>query len=396
MTHKLAARVGAQSAVVGTAAVTFGAALAAHKAFGAALATGDTTEYLLYACDANGAANGAWEVGVGTYYGPEDAGGERLERTTVHENSAGTAVAIDFAAGDKRVVITPLASRLAMIPPGGAEGQMLVLDAATGKLKWVDVPAGGGGGGTSYLPLPDYRLFLFVRADGNDANTGLANTPEAALATLDAALDKLYTYDLPEGDTATITFAPGTSYYSFGYAAPAGDARNFTISIEADGTGDVVFSNLALGIDKQLVEISGVKVGSQLALRNAEVYDTQVGEVGGDSYDSQIVAESRSDGAPAVVMLYNCKVAGNAPCRFEAQGNATLNVGNIEILGDPTTSDAVIKVGRLGEVSIGTVTGTTTGKKFDADVFGLVRTTEGAASLPGTIEGTLSPGAVLI
>ena len=393
MTHKLAARVGAQSAVVGTAAVTFGAALAAHKAFGAVLATGDTTEYLLYACDASGAATGAWEVGVGTYHGPEAAGGERLERTTVHENSAGTAVAIDFAAGDKRVVITPLASRLAMIPPGGAEGQMLALDAATGKLKWVAPPTGGGG--TSYLPLPDFRLFLFVRADGNDANTGLANTPEAALATLDAALAKVYTYDVPEGDTATITFAAGTGFSSFGFTPPAGDGRNFTISIEADGTGDVVFSTLSLGIDKQLVEISGVKVGSRLVLRNAEVYDTQVGVVGEDSYQSQIVAETRGDGVAGVVALYNCKVAGNAPCRFEAQGNATLNVGNVEILGAPATSDAVIKVGRLGEVSMGTVTGTTTGKKFTTEVFGVVRSSAGAASLPGTVDGDLAPGAVL-
>lgn len=395
MTHKLAARVGAQSAVVGAAAVTFGAALAAHKAFGAVLATGDTTEYLLYACDANGAATGAWEVGVGTYYGPDDVGGERLERTTVHENSAGTAVAIDFAAGDKRVVITPLASRLAMIPPGGTEGQMLALDATTGKLKWVDAPTGGGGGGTSYLPLPDWRLFLFVRPDGNDSNTGLANTAAGALKTLDAALAKVYAYDIPEGEMALITFAAGT-YDTLDFSPPGGDTREFSILIDTDGSEQVVFSNLVVGTNKQLVSVSDVKIPGKVQLRNGELNNCQVGVDGVWNYNPQIVAASRTDGISARVVLNNCKVAGNATVRFQADENAHLDLGYLEILGAAPQCNTVIKVARLGVVSLNRIDGTTTGKKYEVEALGVLNTLGTAASLPGTIEGTLSPGAVLI
>ncbi|QTX22145.1 PQQ-binding-like beta-propeller repeat protein [Comamonas aquatica] len=390
MTHKLAARVGAQGAVVGTAAVTFGAALAAHKAFGAVLATGDTTEYLLYACDASGAATGAWEVGVGTYYGPDDAGGERLERTTVHENSAGTAAAIDFAAGDKRVVITPLASRLAMIPPGGAEGQMLALDAATGKLKWVDAPTGGGGG-TSLLPLPDYRLFLFVRDDGNDANSGLENTAGGALKTLEAALAKVYTYDIPEGDTVTITFGSGT-YSCYDFPQPASHPLEFTISLEPDDAATVVFDVLQLGITKQLIEADNVRL-CKANLKNAALYDITLGDAVDGVSDATLTA-----GRDGNVTVMGCTAVGDCRQRFMTEQGAKLEVYTLSFAAGSHHGTAVCELGPFSEIALVDFTGTTTGKKFNMASFSILRSPGegGMAALPGDSDGYLPTAGYVI
>ncbi|MBV8250949.1 MAG: hypothetical protein JO200_21205 [Comamonas sp.] len=188
MAHILAARVGAISNSVGAGAISFGAALAAHKTFSAVLKTGDTTEYLICAVDGSGAASGDWEVGVGTYYGPTDAGGERLERTAPAENSAGSpaGIALNFPAGDKQVVITPLASRLAAMPSNGKPGQLLCTRGGM-DLYFADSVGAVTESG---------KLTLYVRPDGNDANDGRTDTAAGAYRNIWHAIVEALRYDL--------------------------------------------------------------------------------------------------------------------------------------------------------------------------------------------------------
>lgn len=99
MPHLLAARVAESSTTTGTGAFTLAGALTGHRTFASALAASDTTEYAIVADD------GSWEVGIGTYTT------NTLTRTTVLGSSnAGSAV--NFAAGNKTALITPLASTL--------------------------------------------------------------------------------------------------------------------------------------------------------------------------------------------------------------------------------------------------------------------------------------------
>lgn len=103
MTHVLKALVGEVSTSTGTGAFALSAALAApitHRRFNAVCAVGDTVEYLI-----RHATDNTWEAGIGTY-----SAANTLTRTLVIESSNSNA-AVAFAAGDKTVLMTPLASR---------------------------------------------------------------------------------------------------------------------------------------------------------------------------------------------------------------------------------------------------------------------------------------------
>jgi hypothetical protein len=104
MAHILKALVGESSTTTGTGAFTLAAALTDHRRFSAVCATNDTVEYMI-----RHATNGSWEAGIGTY-----SSANTLTRTTMIESSTGSA--IDFAAGDKTVIITPLARSLGVSP----------------------------------------------------------------------------------------------------------------------------------------------------------------------------------------------------------------------------------------------------------------------------------------
>ena len=105
MAHILKALVGETTTTTGTGALTLAAALTDHRRFSAVCATSDTVEYMI-----RHATDGTWEAGIGTY-----SAANTLTRTSVSESSNANA-AVSFAAGTKNVVLTPLASRLAVNP----------------------------------------------------------------------------------------------------------------------------------------------------------------------------------------------------------------------------------------------------------------------------------------
>lgn len=100
MAHILAERVLETSATTGTGALTLAGAVTGYQAFSAVCSVGDTVEYAIEA------DSGEWETGVGTY-----SASNTLTRTSVIASSNANA-AVNFPAGDKRVFITRLASRL--------------------------------------------------------------------------------------------------------------------------------------------------------------------------------------------------------------------------------------------------------------------------------------------
>ena len=93
-------------------------ALTAHRRFSAVCAVSDTVEYMIVADD------GTWEEGIGTY-----SSANTLTRTTVTSSSTGSA--ITFAAGNKTVLMTPIASRVDALPRAGTTGQLLAKASAT-------------------------------------------------------------------------------------------------------------------------------------------------------------------------------------------------------------------------------------------------------------------------
>lgn len=137
MAHILKARVAETSTSTGTGDFTLSGAVTAHKTFASRMSVADTTEYVIYAVDGSGVPTGEWEEGTGTY-----SAANTLTRTTVVESSNADG-AVDFGAGSKVVIMTPLSSRVAAILKGGASGEMLVKNgSADFAWAWVTAPTG--------------------------------------------------------------------------------------------------------------------------------------------------------------------------------------------------------------------------------------------------------------
>ena len=137
MAHILKARVAETSTSTGTGDFTLSGAVTAHKTFASRMSVADTTEYVIYAVDGFGVPTGEWEEGIGTY-----SAANTLTRTTVVESSNADG-AVDFGAGSKVVIMTPLSSRVAAILKGGASGEMLVKNgSADFAWAWVTAPTG--------------------------------------------------------------------------------------------------------------------------------------------------------------------------------------------------------------------------------------------------------------
>lgn len=410
MAHVLAARIGALSASSGTGDIVFESPITAHKPFDAVMATGDTTEYLVYAADSNGAATGQWEVGTGTYYGPEVLGGQRLERTEPTDNSAGTAGALSFSAGIKHVVISPLAQRLAMIPPGGGHGQTLVFDAQEGRLRWT---------GAVYPVLkqvPDGELTLYVRTDGNDANSGTVNSAAGAFRTLGRAVSEALKYDtdsgsvevkLANGNYASVTAGmfddmvviPGDTLY--------GDEAGKTAYVQIVGNdanpGSVSIGQIACFSPAVTFFLSGLTVRGSIEVNSAEIENCVFDYRGSTAVRVGNLLAARNDSTA----MYPVFGTSARECKFfrdkkdgvifETLEGAKLEVQNPEFLADSSVQTVAV-LGNRSEFSLaGPVTGSILGKKFSTGLFCVVNTYgAGAAAMPGDVDGTLSGGSVLI
>jgi hypothetical protein len=114
MTLVVKDRVVETSSTTGTGALALSGAITGYRAFSSVMSIGDTCYYVIEAIDTNGVPTGAWEVGLGTY-----SGVGTLTRTTVHASSNSNA-AVSFAAGNKRVMITPTAAQLASFLAGSS------------------------------------------------------------------------------------------------------------------------------------------------------------------------------------------------------------------------------------------------------------------------------------
>lgn len=97
------------STTIGTGALTLAAAITGYQRFSAVCSTSDTVYYSIFAVDASGNPSGDWETGLGTY-----SSANTLTRTTVSKSSNANA-AVNFAAGTKWVMATPIGALVALL-----------------------------------------------------------------------------------------------------------------------------------------------------------------------------------------------------------------------------------------------------------------------------------------
>lgn len=159
MAHVIKALVGELSTTTGTGAMTLASALTDHRRFSAVCSVSDTVEYMI-----RHATDGSWEAGIGTY-----SSANTLTRTSVVDSSTGSA--ISFAAGDKEVILTPLARRLAALPPGGTTGQWPQKNSGTDHdIGWTNTLAGDVLGGDFNLTRVMLKDFGYDYYDSGTTN----------------------------------------------------------------------------------------------------------------------------------------------------------------------------------------------------------------------------------
>jgi hypothetical protein len=373
MAHILAARVGAMSTTTGTGNIAFSAALTAHRAFEDVLPNGSTTEYLIYAINTAGAASGQWEVGVGTYYNAGDAGGERLVRTTVHETSSNDASAINFGAGDKVVVISPLASRLMAIPVADStsDKRAMHFDASSNQMYWSGVPY------ARLLPNPNpgNLLNVYVNAStGDDTNTGLTNI--APLQSLDAAVALVFRYRALSG--AYIRLAAG-AYDSANMPATPLDYP-LTLTIVGAGASSTSIYSLVCGHGRVGLELSDLRVRDSVTVANLSAQSCTFDQSGeyGTNADQITVMQPRDElNQPfgrGRANLNQCTFAGNSGCRISLQKFCDGTLANSTWGSGSNSYEAVMKMADHCVMTVDGGSGTTTGKRADVGHFSLIKT----------------------
>lgn len=357
-------RVRVSTATTGTGTVTLGAAVqnaakGYYRTFAAAgVANGDTVPYLI-----EDAAN--WEIGIGTYVST----GTQLQRTTVLSNSAGTTSAISLS--------------------GAAEVALVMTEAA-----WARKAEAG----EVREKLTSDRTY-YVRTDGSDSNTGLANTVGGAFLTLTRAAAIVQTLDFA-GFSVTIQVADGTYTAGFALLAPTLGGL-VTLLGNVSTPGNCVISTTGgpavLASGGAAFFVGGFRLqtsGSGDCLR-AEPFSliTQAGPLafGACAGNSHVSAA----GGTIVNSAYSNAIVG-ACARHQLAADTgsilTNNGGTIThtLSGTPAFSVAFAQATRRGGISGNAGwSGSATGPRYSADSLGLIQTYgSGASYFPGNAVGT--------
>lgn len=217
----------------------------------------------------------------------------------------------------------------------------------------------------------------YVRADGNDANTGLANTAGGAFATIQAAVDAAYRIDWA-GRKVTIQLADGT--YTAGATASGcfigqtSGLPNGGLTIQGNnGTPANVKINVSSGVCLRADQgasliVTGVDLtstGSAMQLMATMGGVISFGNVRfGPAANSHVEASQWG----FVQAIGNYTIYGGAVAHYHAAqgGMIWANNVNVTLVGTPNFSSFFAGVAGPGELhAIGwTATGSATGKRF--------------------------------
>lgn len=357
MALKIADLVKETSTSTSTTPFALAGAMTGHIAFSAipGIAVGDTMYYTIRGVDGTGMPTAEWECGLGTY-----SAANTLTRTTVLSSSnAGSPV--NFSAGTKHVYLTMPAVQVA----------------------WARER------------LTANRTY-YVRTDGSDSNTGLANTSGGAFLTIQKAIDTASSLDR-SGFAVTIQIADGTytgactinGLYGPGSLTIQGNSgtpSNVVISTTSEtcflATGP---SSIATVKDMKLQTTTS---GNCLNATNT-AYITYTNIVFGACAGAHV----RCDNFGGAAASGNYSIVGGAAWHFLAlyQSQIYCLSRTITITGTPAFSTAFsdCRVCSFVYLSSNTYSGSATGTRYSVANNGVMIS---GATLPGDVAGSTATG----
>jgi len=359
MSFVVADRVKETSTSTGTGTFALAGAMTGFKTFASRCAVGDTLYYAIQGVDGMGVPTAEWECGLGTY-----SAANTLTRTTVTSSSNADA-AVNFSVGTKQVYITMPAVQVA----------------------WARER------------LTAARTY-YVRTDGSDSNTGLANTSGGAFLTIQKAVDVVAgSLDLG-GYAVTIQIADGTYTGATSLKALTGGG-SVTIQGNSGTPANVVVSTTSGHGFTQAPGAWGAYTVKDLKIQTTT---SGFGLVVSGS-GSLLLINNVVFGACASGHMYvdkdgnitasgNYTIAGAAPVHFQIAtgGSVACNSKVITITGTPAFSTAYLYATTCGMASLGSTTysGSATGVRYTIALNAVADTA--GATLPGGTAGSTATG----
>lgn len=287
---------------------------------------------------------------------------------------------------------------LKVSPDGTTWYEGIKIAAATGK---VTFPSGVG---TGREVLTANRTY-YVRADGSDANTGLANTSGGAFLTIQKAVDAVAELDL-SAYNATIQVADGTYTGAVTVTAPFVGRGNVTIQGNATTPANVLLSTSGRAIyvaKYAAVSLAGLKLatassGAGLDADSGAVV-TITGKMDfGATVGAQIFAHDH-----AVVQFATSAytISGSAPIHWQTQGQGTIKAQSMTVAlsGTPNFSIAFASGETLSYqiFNANTFSGSATGARYSFSGNAVGNSVgSGATYLPGNAAGGTATGGVYL
>lgn len=257
-------------------------------------------------------------------------------------------------------------------------------------------------GDVRYLQKANARVQLtanttfFVRSDGNDANTGLANTAGGAFLTLQRASNVLANFYDFAGFQSSVTVGAGTFAGAdfnpcVGQISPIlvvgqGSTTIFNTQLNVNKGGNASFASLKTSGGANGI----VSSGTATLAAGLEFGATLAG-------GAQIYANG---GTINVTNSYT--ISGGAAAHYQCFNGAITIAGGITVTltGTPAFTSAFAASAQLANLTfttsggLATFSGSATGPRYTANNLGLISSGGGATFLPGNSAGSVANGGV--
>lgn len=241
----------------------------------------------------------------------------------------------------------------------------------------------------------------YVRTDGSDSNTGLANSATGAFLTLQKAINVVYgTLDL-YGNNVTIQVGNGT--YTTGVLVDSPQVGKGTITLQGDTTtpSNVVISTTSADAIKVMgqavISVKGFKLVTATSGFGILCRDSGVTFITGKmEYGACASGHILSQTAQIISESISYTISGNAPYHIRASLTGFISVFGctVTLTGTPAFSTAYAQVlAGVIVASSNSWTNTATGTRYDATLNGVINTGGGGANyFPGNAGGTTATG----
>ena len=242
---------------------------------------------------------------------------------------------------------------------------------------------------------------LYVNAAiGSDSNDGTANVAGKALASIQGAVDRAWSYG-PGPYTITIMVAPGNYGYVVVPSRPGP-------KLDIQGTGTVAADvNIASGVGfdafatmgTSVVSVSKVKGGSLTGYAGFVGYDQSVLILNNCETGQTSQAMVQAFGGASVTCL-NHRFSGSTLAMYRANVGGKLTLGGLHTITTPITSSFVAFAANLGSIATSASSpltysgaGNVTGQRYLAATNAVIDTGGGGANFfPGTSAGSVGGG----